>query len=158
MAQNELTAGDPGHARIPPATAAEHLPCDHRTALSSTPWPSFLATPEGLRTARLLQAAGLLGEASSPEPQPLPRPPLPISIWQPREADGETVWVRPDPGLLGDHFAATKVFRRKKAELPRAVVLFGESVAAGYLYAPHVTPAGVLEGSSGRWPASPTSR
>ncbi|HEY2295934.1 MAG TPA: tetratricopeptide repeat protein [Thermoanaerobaculia bacterium] len=109
----------------------------------------LLATPEGLRTARLLQAAGLLGSAPAPGPRPLPRPPEPISIWQPREVDfetgGETVWVRPDPQPLGDHFAATKVLRRKKSELPLRVVLFGESVAAGYLYAPHVTPAQVLE-------------
>lgn len=109
----------------------------------------LLATPEGLRTARLLQAAGLLGHPPAPEPRPLPHPPLPISIWQPRELDGgtkgETVWVRPDPQPLGDHFAATKILRRKKSELPLRVVLFGESVAAGYLYAPHVTPAQTLE-------------
>jgi hypothetical protein len=106
---------------------------------------ALLATPEGLRTARLLQAAGLLGRAPAPEPRPLPRPPEPISIWQPREIDGETVWVRSDPQPLGDHFAATKVLRRKKSELPLRVAFFGESVAAGYLYAPHVTPAQVLE-------------
>ncbi|HEY4573455.1 MAG TPA: hypothetical protein VIJ26_05825, partial [Thermoanaerobaculia bacterium] len=109
----------------------------------------LLATREGLRTARLLQAAGLLGHAPSPEPRPLPRPPEPISIWQPRKVDfetgGETVWVRPDPQPLGDHFAATKILRRKKAELPLRVAFFGESVAAGYLYAPHVTPAQVLQ-------------
>ena len=105
----------------------------------------LLATPEGLRTARLLQAAGLLGNPPALEPRPLPRLPEPISIWQPQEIDGETVWVRPDPQPLGDHFAATRVLRRKKAELPLRVVLFGESAAAGYLYAPHVTPAQVLE-------------
>src|SRR6185369_5355625 len=66
-------------------------------------------------------------------------------IWQPCEVDGETVWVRPDPQLLGDHFAATKILRRKTAELPLRVAFFGESVAAGYLYAPHVTPAQVLQ-------------
>ncbi len=105
----------------------------------------LLATPQGLRTARLLQAAGLLGTPPAPEPRPLPRLPEPISIWQPCEIDGETVWVRPDPQPLGDHFAATKVLRRKKSELPLRVAFFGESVAAGYLYAPHVTPAQVLE-------------
>ena len=72
-------------------------------------------------------------------------PPEPISIWQPRESDGEPAFVRPDPLPLGDHFAAMKVLRPKKAELPLRVVLFGESVAAGYLYAPHLTPAQVLE-------------
>jgi hypothetical protein len=105
----------------------------------------LLATPEGLRTARLLQAAGLLGAPSRPAPSSLPRPPEPISIWEPRDLDGETVWIRPDPRPLGDHFAATKILRRKRAELPLRVGFFGESVAAGYLYAPHVTPARVLE-------------
>ena len=105
----------------------------------------LLATPEGLRTARLLQGNGLLGSPAPMAPRPMPRPPEPISIWEPREADGETVWIRPDPQPLGDHFAATKVLRRKAAELPLRVGFFGESVAAGYLYAPHVTPARVLE-------------
>jgi hypothetical protein len=106
----------------------------------------LLATPEGLRTARLLQAAGLLGAPPPAEPRPRSRPPEPISIWEPRDLEGETVWIRPDPQPLGDHFAATKILRRKRAELPLRVGFFGESVAAGYLYAPHVTPAGVLGG------------
>lgn len=73
------------------------------------------------------------------------RPPEPISIWEPRTVEGETVFVRPDPLSLGDHFAAAKELRPKKAELPLRVAFFGESVAAGYLYAPHLTPARVLE-------------
>ncbi len=105
----------------------------------------LLATPEGLRTARLLQGAGLLGAPEPAAPRPRPRPPEPISIWEPREVQGEIVWIRPDPQPLGDHFAAQKILRRKRAELPLRVAFFGESVAAGYLYAPHVTPARVLE-------------
>jgi hypothetical protein len=73
------------------------------------------------------------------------RPPEPISIWQPREVDGERVFVRPDPLPLGDHYATTKVLAPKKSELPLRVCFFGESVAAGYLYAPRLTPARVLE-------------
>jgi hypothetical protein len=69
----------------------------------------------------------------------------PISIWQPAEVDGEPAFVRPGPLPLGDHYAAVEVLRPKKAELPLRVALFGESVAAGYLYAPRVTPARVLE-------------
>ncbi|HEV2852108.1 MAG TPA: SGNH/GDSL hydrolase family protein [Thermoanaerobaculia bacterium] len=69
----------------------------------------------------------------------------PISIWQPAEIDGEPAFVRPDPLPLGDHYAATRVLRPKKSELPLRVAFFGESVAAGYLYAPHLTPARVLE-------------
>lgn len=106
----------------------------------------LLATPEGLRTARLLQAAGLVSAPiPAAEPRPLPRPPRPISIWSPGEVDGEPAFVRPDPLPLGDHYATTKVLRPKKSELPLRVCFFGESVAAGYLYAPHLTPARVLE-------------
>ena len=103
-----------------------------------------LATPEGLRTARLLQRAGLLAGAAPEAPELPPRLPRPISIWQPRREDGGTVWVRPEPGPFGDHYAVRRELRPKRAELPLRVALFGESVAAGYLYAPHLTPAGVL--------------
>lgn len=107
---------------------------------------SLLATPEGLRTARLLQTAGLVTAPAAPTaPRPVPRPPRPISIWSPREVDGEPAFVRPDPLPLGDHYATTKVLRPKRSELPLRVCFFGESVAAGYLYAPHLTPARVLE-------------
>jgi hypothetical protein len=107
---------------------------------------ALLATPEGLRTVRLLQAAGLLAEPpGAMAPQPIPRPPEPISIWQPQVVEGETVWVRPDSQPLGDQHAAVKTLRRKRSELPLRVGFFGESVAAGYLYAPYVTPARVLE-------------
>jgi hypothetical protein len=70
--------------------------------------------------------------------------PRPISIWQPRRVDGELAWVRPEPGPFGDHYAARRVLRPRQGPLPRRICLFGESVAAGYLYAPHLTPAGVL--------------
>jgi len=68
-----------------------------------------------------------------------------ISIWEPKTEDGATVWVRPEPGPFGDHYATRRELRPKRAELPLRVAFFGESVAAGYLYAPHLTPAGVLE-------------
>jgi hypothetical protein len=109
----------------------------------------LLTTIEGERTARLLQVAGLLATpppaavppaAAPPPPRGLPEP---ISIWAPRE-DG--TWVRPAPSPFGDHYATRRVLARKTAELPLRVAFFGESVAAGYLYAPHLTPAQVLEG------------
>ncbi len=71
--------------------------------------------------------------------------PHPISIWQPQQIDGELAFVRPDPGPFGDHYATREVLRPKKSELPLRVAFFGESVAAGYLYAPTLTPAQVLE-------------
>ncbi len=73
------------------------------------------------------------------------RPPRPISIWKPRlDPSGDAVFVRPEPSPLGDHFADAPILRPKRSELPLRVVLFGESVAAGYLYAPAVTPAKIL--------------
>lgn len=109
----------------------------------------LLSSLEGQRTVRLLQIAGMLAA-----PPPLPRQggeggrdqpagAQPIGIWVP-QADG--TWVRSDPGPFGDHYATRKVLARKTAELPLRVAFFGESVAAGYLYAPHLTPAQVLEG------------
>lgn len=73
------------------------------------------------------------------------RKPLPIGLWTPRDEAGETVWERPAPGPLGDHWATRRVLRRKQSELPLRTVLLGESVAAGYLYAPRLTPATILE-------------
>jgi hypothetical protein len=74
----------------------------------------------------------------------LARPARPISLWQPVERDGELVFERPDPGPFGDHFAIRKTLRPERSTA-RRLCFFGESVAAGYLYAPHLTPAGVLE-------------
>ncbi|HXU33920.1 MAG TPA: hypothetical protein VN851_25390 [Thermoanaerobaculia bacterium] len=71
--------------------------------------------------------------------------PRPISIWAPvREKSGGISFVRPEPSPLGDHFADAPVLRPKRSELPLRVILFGESAAAGYLYAPAVTLAKIL--------------
>jgi len=123
-----------------------------------------LATPEGARAARALQRAGELrlpapalalpGEPGAGDDAALasvlpdsaaPRRARPISIWQPRGAGSELVFMRPEPLPLGDHFAARREIRPKRTPLPLRVCLFGESAAAGYLYAPQLTPAGVLE-------------
>jgi hypothetical protein len=124
----------------------------------------LLGTPDGARAARASQRAGRLklpapalspavpgvappvepreGDASVPATARRPRP---ISIWQPRGEGADLAFVRPAPAGLGDHFAARRELRPKRAPLPLRVCLFGESAAAGYLYAPHLTPAGVLE-------------
>ena len=73
--------------------------------------------------------------------------PRPISIWRPvADGDGDTVWRRPAPTGLGDHYARRREIRRRPEPGVRRACFFGESVAAGYLYAPHLTPAQVLEG------------
>lgn len=127
-----------------------------------------LSTADGQRTLRDLQRLGLL--ASPPEPPGAPQAPAlagapdtptlagapdtpavagapdtprPISIWTPRDEAGETVWTRPPRLPLGDHYADVPELRAKKTG--RRICFFGESAAAGYLYAPHLTPARVLE-------------
>jgi hypothetical protein len=68
----------------------------------------------------------------------------PISIWAPRRTGGELTFVRPEPSPFGDHYAATRVLPARKAPGRRRVCVFGESVAAGYLYAPHLSAASAL--------------
>jgi hypothetical protein len=115
----------------------------------------LLGTPDGARAARAAQRAGTLrlpapalclpAAGAAGEDTRTPGQPRPISIWQPRGTGAELVFVRPEPLPLGDHFAARREIRPKQAPLPLRVCLFGESTAAGYLYAPHITPASVLE-------------
>ncbi len=71
-------------------------------------------------------------------------PRRPISIWQPETRDGEVVFVRPEPGPFSDHYSARRLIPAR-CRRPRRLCLLGESTAAGYLLAPHLTPAGVLE-------------
>jgi len=125
---------DPDSPADPRAAAADEL-------------ARALATAGGQRTLRDLQRLGLL--ASPPEPARVreepaaPDGPRPISIWTPREEAGETVWTRPPRLPLGDHYADVPELREKKVGR-RRICFFGESAAAGYLYAPHRTPAQVL--------------
>ncbi len=71
--------------------------------------------------------------------------PRPISIWQPGRHAGEAAFVRPPPLPLGDHYADRVAVTAAKPAGTLRICLFGESVAAGYLYAPHVTPAKLLQ-------------
>lgn len=74
-----------------------------------------------------------------------PNKPFPISIWTPVQNKGEWYFERPRPSPLGDHFASRLRFPARKPAKTRRVAFFGESVAAGYLYAPGLTPAMLLE-------------
>jgi len=106
-----------------------------------------LATAGGQRLLRDLQRLGLTAptaEPVAPRQPPIETGPRPISIWSPREEAGEVVLVRPPRLPLGDHYAAVPAIRPKRGALPRRICFFGESAAAGYLYAPHLTPAEVL--------------
>ncbi|HUF38157.1 MAG TPA: hypothetical protein VMN57_06520 [Anaerolineales bacterium] len=102
------------------------------------------------------QAVRAGSPADSPAGDPYPREPLPIQIWEPERIDGELFFTRPAPGPLGDHFAAVRSLRADKAPGVQRICLFGESAAAGYLYAPWLTPArelqGILDGAGwDRW-------
>ncbi len=113
----------------------------------------LLATPEGLRTARLLQLTEALEPRREPALEPAPEPapaapsaePLPISIWRPRKRDGELIFERPEPHPLGDPYARRRILTAVKTPGAKRICFFGESAAAGYLYAPHWTPALALE-------------
>ena len=71
-------------------------------------------------------------------------PPQPISIWQPLEKNGKWVFRRPEPTAYGDHYAQCPEFALEKKAGQKRICFFGESVAAGHLYAPFLTPAKVL--------------
>lgn len=111
-----------------------------------------LATDDGLRLARLMQGVeGLIAAAEpvasgdgSDDPKTAPQP---ISIWRPRRDPDTDQWIfeRPEPHPLGDHYAARRTFALDKDPGTLRICFFGESAAAGYLYAPHLTPAQVLE-------------
>jgi hypothetical protein len=107
----------------------------------------LLATADGARTARLLQLVEALAPAHSAAPEPAdaaPGAPAAISIWQPEARDGDRVFVRPPPLPLGDHHGARREIAAAGDPGTVRVACFGESAAAGYLYAPHLTPARVL--------------
>ncbi len=106
----------------------------------------WLGTPTGIRLARHLQLrsqSDAASQGSPPRPDGTERPEA-ISIWKRIEIDGQTVFQRPEPTLWGDHYASTRTIEATKAAAKKRICLFGESVAAGYLYAPHLTPASVL--------------
>ena len=106
---------------------------------------SMIAREEGLDLVRLLESTGLLDQAppqrSRAQPPATPRP---ISIWRPVDGPNGLEFVRPEPNPLGDHYAADRVIPAQKQAAKR-ICWFGESAAAGYLYAPHLTPAKLLD-------------
>lgn len=69
----------------------------------------------------------------------------PISIWQPDFEGEELIFVRPPILPLGDHYADRSSFLKHKKPGTTRICFFGESVATGYLYAPLVSPAKLLE-------------
>lgn len=128
-----------------------------------------LATEEGLRQARLLQSLDLAlpgppsamppaagtdpraalaaaREAAARALRPRAAPaPTAIGPWKPQAQDGAITFVRTDPPGPGDPWPPHEALLPKRAGGPRRVVFLGESAAAGWFYAPQLTPALVLE-------------
>ena len=71
----------------------------------------------------------------------------PISIWTPAIVNKELCFVRPPIRQLGDHYSTKESFFKQKQPGTTRICLFGESAAAGYLLAPHLTPAKVISRS-----------
>lgn len=84
-------------------------------------------------------------DADQPSRNSNDRAPRPISIWQPKLISGKIEYRRPDPGVFGDHFSNQLRFVKEKSAHTTRICYFGESVAAGYLYAPHLYPAELLQ-------------
>lgn len=109
-----------------------------------------LDKPEGQRLFRGLQAAGFFNHLEPAESEASGEKAAhdqyqPISIWVPTQGENGWEFRRNEPGPYDDHFAKTPVFHLEKRQGSYRVGFFGESVAAGYLLAPHLTPAMVLQ-------------
>jgi hypothetical protein len=118
-----------------------------------------LLTPEGIATAPPLEDAR---SPASDERAPLPsaeeaaealatrylgETASPIGIWKPRAPqtdDGDVVFVRDDAETTRDWWPPHQRLTTKSSLLPLRVILLGESTAAGWFYAPALTPTAVL--------------
>lgn len=116
---------------------------------------------EAVEIVRMLRTAGLTGEIASnraahlaaddtpstlyaSEPLVPPKQSRHIGIWERREENGKTCFVRRLETMESWHFWAN--VGRIEAKGSKLRVLFiGESVARGYLYDPGFTPAGALQ-------------
>ena len=111
-----------------------------------------LLSPEGQATATLLD----LGPDAAPSERTaeemadeivaryLGDTPAPIGIWTPDTRDGRLVFVRDEAAATRDWWPPHARLEPKRSLLPLRIVLLGESTAAGWFYAPGLTPATVL--------------
>lgn len=105
---------------------------------------SLVASTEAPAITKLLH----LSEA--PPPMPPPRPgegPRPIGTWRPVERPAGLVFERPEPHPLRDRWGSARrqIPATKPSPQTRRVVLLGESVGTGLLYAPQYSTAFVLQ-------------
>lgn len=130
----------------PPSTGA-------RRRAASSALADLLAKGDGLRVLRLLEQLGLAtsgepGESTEPEDAaPIvlgDEEPRPIGPWRPSQGERGLVFERAPAGPFGDDWSPVPVLSPKRTLLPLRVCLLGESAAAGFFYAPELTPAAVL--------------
>ena len=128
---------------------AEGTPQDDARKAACNELAGLLAAEDGLHLARLLQTTGTLVPPSEPPRASAENASdegavfFPIGPWKPTLVEDEVLFVRDEILALTDVWAPTPSIRQRK-ERPR-ICLVGESVAAGYFYAPELTCAQVLE-------------
>ncbi len=120
----------------------------------------LLSTPGSVETAALLDLVQGSGRGEPGRAAPAERPaddvareivrkylgdtPAPIGIWQPTAAGGDLLFVRDDSAPARDWWAPHATLVPKRSLLPLRLCLLGESTAAGWFYAPALTPARLL--------------
>lgn len=118
------------------------------------------SSQEGAKMAHLMRLMGFLGDAAATEAaqsspdglgrhtagrMPQPSAPQRIGIWEPKQEDGKTYFVR-SKEMVKDWNYWSNIGRIDPKGDSLRVVFLGESVARGYLYDPQYTPAMALEG------------
>lgn len=97
----------------------------------------------GQEALEILRGLGLLAETPDGASNPVPKPGW-VGIWEPRTEDGNVSYQRARE-QAGEWTSWADVERIPPKGPRQRVVLIGESVARGYFYPPHLTPARVLE-------------
>ena len=111
---------------------------------------------DGLRALSRFQFSGLVWQGlalAGPTPEEAARrllqkvrggEPVPIGIWKPTTHDGTIVFERDPNAHRSEWWAPHRTLVPKDAASVRRIAFLGESTAAGWFYAPELTPAKVL--------------
>lgn len=102
-------------------------------------------TPEAAPVEARADVLSRARELAARSPRPKSPAPVPIGVWKPQSRDGELTFVRPEPAGPGDPWPPQEALAAKPPAGARRICFLGESAAAGWFYAPHLTPALVLQ-------------